>query len=111
MQIKTCLRDERYTLVEFQAGGNVYVFLADADQGSLLLGQETQAIDLITFWLKHRQDAAYCLPCELMLCFEKRWVCAPDYPPVELGIETSTARALIRAVIRSLRRGADNPFH
>ena len=111
MQIKTCLRDERYTLVEFQAGGNVYVFLADADQGSLFLGQETQAIDLITFWLKHRQDAAYCLPCELMLCFEKRWVCAPDYPPVELGIETGTARALIRAVIRSLRRGAANPPH
>ena len=67
MEVKTCLRDGHYTLVEFRAEGKGYVFLYDADQHSLFLGQETQAIDLIAFWQKHRRDETYCLPCELVL--------------------------------------------
>ncbi len=102
MEVKTCLRDERYTLVEFQAEGKSYVFLYDADQRSLFLGQETQAIDLTAFWEEHRRDETYCLPCEIMLCFEKRWVFAPDYPPVELGMDTNTARALIESLSQLL---------
>jgi len=98
MEVKTCLRDERYILMEFQAEGDVYVFLSDANQHSLFLGQETRAIDLVAFWQKHLRDETYCLPCELMLCFEKRWVFAPDYPPVELGIDTGTARVLIECL-------------
>jgi hypothetical protein len=98
MEVKTCLRDERYTLVEFQAEGTGYVFLYDAGQRSLFLGQETRAVDLMAFWQKHRQDETYCLPCELMLRFEKRWVFAPGYPPVELGMDTGTARALIESL-------------
>jgi hypothetical protein len=98
MEVKTCLRDVRYVLVEFQAKRNGYVFLYDADQHSLFLGQETQTIDLVAFWQKHRLDKAYCLPCELMLCFEKRWMFAPDYPPVELGMDTSTAGVLIESL-------------
>ncbi len=98
MEVKTCLRDRHYTLVEFQAEGKGYVFLYDADQRSLFLGQETQAIDLTAFWEEHRRDETYCLPCEIMLRFEKRWVFAPDYPPVELGMDTGTARALIESL-------------
>jgi len=98
MEVKTCLRDERYTLVEFQAEEKGYVFLYDADQHSLFLGQETQAIDLIAFWQKHQRDETYCLPCELMLCFEKRWALAPGYPAAELGIDTNTTRALIESL-------------
>jgi len=98
MEVKACLQDGRYTLVEFQAEGKGYVFLHDADQRSLFLGQEIQTIDLTAFWQKHRWDETYCLPCELLLCFEKRWMFAPDYPPVELGMDTSTARALIKSL-------------
>jgi hypothetical protein len=98
MEVKACFQDGRYILVGFQAEGNGYVFLYDADQHSLCLGQEEQTMDLVAFWQKHRQDRAYCLPCELLLCFEKRWMFAPDYPPVELGMDTSTARALIKSL-------------
>jgi hypothetical protein len=98
MEVKTCLWDGRYTLVKFQVEGKGYVFLYDADQHSLFLGQETQAIDLVAFWEKHRRDETYCLPCEIMLRFEKRWVFAPGYPPVELGMDTSTARTLMESL-------------
>jgi len=33
-----------------------------------------------------------------MLHFEKRWVFAPGYPPVELGLDTGTARELIKSL-------------
>jgi hypothetical protein len=98
MEVKTCLRDGRYILVEFQAEGKGYVFLYDADQHSLFLGRETQTIDFIAFWEKHQHDETYCLPCEIMLCFEERWMFAPDYPPVGLKMDTSTARALIESL-------------
>jgi len=98
MEVKTCLRDGHYTLVEFRAEGKGYVFLYDADQHSLFLGQETQAVDLTDFWQKHLQDEAYCIPCELMLCFDKQWIFVPHDPPVELGIDTNTARALIESL-------------
>ena len=98
MEIKTCLQDGRYTLVEFRDGGEGYVLLYDADQHSLFLGQEVKAIDLDAFWRKHQQNEAFCLPCELMLHFEKRWVFAPGYPPVELGLDTGTARELIKSL-------------
>ena len=98
MEVKTCLRDTRYALVRFGAKGKGYVFLYDADQHSLFLGQETQTIDLIALWQRHRWDKAYCLPCDPMLRFEKRWGEVPGYPSVELGIDTSTARVLTQAL-------------
>ena len=98
MEVKTCLQDGRYTLVEFRDGDEGYVLLYDADQHSLFLGQEVKAVDLDAFWRRHQQDEAFCLPCELMLCFEKRWVFAPGYPPVELGLDTGTARELIKSL-------------
>ena len=98
VQVETCLRDGRYVLVEFHAEGKGYVFLYDADQHSLFLGQETQAVDLISVWREHLRDKAYCLPCNLMLLFEKRWLDVPGYPSVELGIDPSTARALIESL-------------
>jgi hypothetical protein len=49
MEVKICLRDGRYILVGFQAEGNGYVFLYDADQRSLFLGQKAQTIDLVAF--------------------------------------------------------------
>jgi signal transduction histidine kinase len=70
VQVKHHFQDGRYALAAFRLGNDDYVFLHDADQRSLSLGQQTQAIDLPAFWQKHQENATYCIVCELMLCFK-----------------------------------------
>jgi hypothetical protein len=91
-------QDDKYTLAAFRLMEDRFVFLYDDDQRSLFLGQQTQAIDLLAFWEKHRENASYCIACELMLCFDERWIAVPGEPSVELGIDTGTAKRLLAAL-------------
>ena len=90
--------DDQYVLAAVQLGQDDYVFLYDAGQRALFLGQQEQAIALRDFWKKHREDARYCMTCELMLCFEERWIAVPGELPLELGIDTDTAARLLDAL-------------
>ena len=81
----------------FGEGEERYVFLSDADQRSMFLGQETQPVDLGLFWVRYQQDPAYCIACELMLCFDERWIAVRGEEPVELGIDTGKAIRLLEA--------------
>ena len=65
------------------------------DEQSWFLGRDTQNVDLVPFWHKHLEDEAYCIPCELMLCFDEQWIRVPGESPLELGIGTARAQALI----------------
>jgi hypothetical protein len=65
---------------------------------ALFLGRETQPVDLAVFWQKRQEDETYCIACELMLCFDERWIAVPGEPPVEFGIDTGTARRSLRAL-------------
>ena len=97
-------QDDEYALLGFRVGQDGYVFLYDADQRSLFLGRETQPIDLLAFWEKHtdgghlQKSASYCISCELMLCFDERWIAVPGESPVELGIDTGMAQRLLEAL-------------
>lgn len=96
--VRSCLQDERYILIAFRSEGEDYVFLHDADQRALFLGRETQPVGLAVFWQKRQDDETYCIVCELMLCFDERWIAVPCEPPVELGIDTGTAKRLLEAL-------------
>jgi hypothetical protein len=96
--VRSCFQDECYILMAFRSEGEDYAFLHDADQRALFLGRETQPVDLAVFWRKRQEDETYCIVCELMLCFDERWIAVPGEPPVELGIDTGTARRLLRAL-------------
>ena len=98
VQVTHHFQDDRYALVAFGSGEDNYVFLYDAGQRSLFLGQETQPVELLAFWQKHREDATTCIACELMLCFDERWIAVPGEPPVELGIDTGTAKRLLETL-------------
>jgi len=98
VQVKYHFQDEHYALTAFRLEQDDYVFLYDAGQRSLFLGQETQPVDLFTFWQKHRENADYCIACELMLCFDERWIAVPGEAPVELGICTGAAKRLLEAI-------------
>ncbi len=103
-QVKYHFQDGQYVLTSFRLEqddadcSSLYVFLYDAGQRSLFLGQETQSVDLWTFWQRHREDADYCIACELMLRFDERWIAVPGEPPVELGIGTGAAKRLLEAI-------------
>jgi hypothetical protein len=98
VQVTQHFQDEGHALAAFRLMEDDYVFLYDAGQRSLFLGQETQPIDLLAFWQKHQENAAYCIICELMLRFDERWIAVPGEPPVELGIDTGTANGLLEAL-------------
>jgi hypothetical protein len=98
VQVTHHLQDNKYTLAAFRLMEDRFVFLYNDDQRSLFLGQQTQAIDLLAFWEEHRENASYCIACELMLCFDERWIAVPGKPSVELGIDTGTAKSLLEAL-------------
>jgi len=98
MQLRHHLQDDQYVLVTFRLGEDDYVFLYDANQRSLFLAQGTEAVDLLTFWQRHEKNEDYCIVCELMLHFDKRWVAVPGEPPVELGLTTSLSKELLEAL-------------
>ncbi len=75
-----------------------YVFFYDVGQRALFLGEETQPVDLMFFWHKHQVDGNYCIACELMLCFDERWIAVPGELPVELGLDTGTAKSLLQTL-------------
>ena len=87
--------DDGYCLAAFRTDGEDYVLLYVADEQSWFLGRDTQNVDLVPFWHKHLEDEAYCIPCELMLCFDEQWIRVPGESPLELGIGTARAQALI----------------
>lgn len=96
--VRSCFQDERYILMAFRSEGEDYVFLYDAAQRSLFLGQQTRAVDLLAFWQKHQENAAYCIVCELMLRFDERWIAVPGEPPLEMGIDTGVAKRLLETL-------------
>ena len=102
MQIDTQFQDIRYFLIEFHRNGLAYILLYDIDCHSLFIGQKETDIDLDTFWKRHQEDKNYCLPCELMLHFDKRLVLSPDYPPLELGLSLKIAKELLKELSRSI---------
>jgi len=102
MHLKQAWMDNHYVLASFRACVEAvednYVFLYDAGQRALFLGRAAQPVDVAAFWRKHQQDENYCIPCELMFCFDHQWVAAPDYPPVEMGVETTTVHMLLQSL-------------
>jgi hypothetical protein len=98
--------DDHYVLASFRAcvkaAEDDYVFLYDAGQQALFLGQATQPVDVAAFWRKHQQDDSYCISCELMFCFDYQWVAAPEYPPVEMGVDNTTAHRLLQSLRATL---------
>jgi len=106
--VRSCFQDERYILIAFRSEGEDYVFFHDADQRALFLGQETQPVDLAVFWQKRQEDETYCIACELMLCFDERWIAVPGGPPVELGIDTGIAKRLLKALADIDRASRDD---
>jgi hypothetical protein len=98
VQVTCHFQDNEYALTAFRVMEDDYIFLYDADQRSLFLGRETQAVDLPAFWQKHQENAAYCIVCELMLHFDARWIAVPGELPVELGIDTGTAQRVLKAL-------------
>lgn len=95
MHIKTHFQDDHYILAAFRTDGDDYVLLYDAKQRSSFLGKDEQAVDLAVFWQKHLEDETYCIPCELMLYLDEHWIAVPDESPLEMGIDTNRARALM----------------
>ena len=79
--------DERYLLLKVILCGEVYVFLRDKKQNTEFLCLEEREIDLSAFWKKHKMDRNYCLPCELMLQFEKKAVKSSEHGIVDMGVE------------------------
>lgn len=98
MRVKVYFRDAHYVLAALTWGEGRYVVLYDVDEPSWFLGREREPLALAPFWRKHRQDETYCISCELMLAFDDQWVSVPDELPVEMGIDTETARTLIKAL-------------
>jgi len=98
VRVRHHFQDDGYVLVAFRLGKDGYVFLYDAEQRSLFLGQETRPVDLLAFWEKHRENTSYCIACELMLCFDERWIAVPGESPVDLGIDTGTAQRLLESL-------------
>ncbi len=106
MRLKNSWMDDHYILTSFRAcvdaAEDDYVFLYDAGQRALFLGRAVQPVDVAAFWRKHQQDENYCIPCELMFCFDHQWVAAPDYPPVEMGVDTATVHRLLQSLRATL---------
>ncbi len=96
LHAKTHFQDDHYILAACRVDGDDYVFLYDADQRCSLLGRDEQAVDLAIFWERHLEDETYCVPCELMLCFDEQWIAVPGEMPLEMGIDTKIARRLLK---------------
>jgi len=95
VRARTRFEDDHYCLVALGTEKDNYVLLYDADQESWFLGRDEQGVDVSAFWRKHLEDDTYCVPCELMLWFDDQWILVAGEMPLELGIETGIACALI----------------
>lgn len=77
-KLKSKFEDERYLLISGIWDGDNFIYLLDKAQDTESLGIPSEPLDLETFWNKHERNKNYCLPCELLLYFEKRVMVAEN---------------------------------
>jgi hypothetical protein len=85
LELKNRFEDERYLLISASWDGNQFIYLKDKVQKTESLGIPSKPLDVETFWKKHKEGRDYCLPCELLLYFEKK-VMVAENSVVEWGI-------------------------
>ncbi len=93
--IKVHFEDKRYFLAEVDFKDQTYIYLYDKKQSSEMLGLKEGNLNLEALWQRHKREANFCLPCELMLNFNKRIITSEGFKPLEVGINFKDTRALI----------------
>ena len=85
MELKNRFEDERYLLISVFWDDSQFIYLKDKLQKTESLGIPSKPLDIEVFWKKHKELEDYCLPCELLLYFEKKVIVAKN-SVVEWGI-------------------------
>ena len=85
MKVIEKFKDSRYFLAKVLWEGREFVYLYDKEQDSHGLCLVEGEVDLQELWRKHERDKGYCLPCELFLLFNSKFLKAKN-SIAELGI-------------------------
>jgi len=102
IDLKNSFKDKKCFLVRFKKNNSFFIFLYDAEQDTIFLAQEEKEIDLSIFWDRHLKDKEYCLPCELMLYFDKKFIMVVDYPPLEINFPLKEAQKILMELNKTI---------
>gem|GEM_PF-1048625 len=72
MKVVREFRDSSYRVVEAEWEGNRFLYLEDFKEGTQSLCLLEKEVPLDFLWEKHKEDENFCLPCELLLFFERK---------------------------------------
>ena len=76
--MKNRFEDERYLLISVFWDSTQFIYLRDKVQKTESLGIPSKSLDVEFFWRRHIENKDYCLPCELLLYFEKKVMIAEN---------------------------------
>ncbi|WP_456455144.1 hypothetical protein [Thermovibrio sp.] len=85
MKVLKELQDSRYKLLLFEWRGDKFLYLEDREQGSESLCLVEGEVPLEELWEKHLKEENFCLPCRLLLYFDKK-VLKWENSVAELGL-------------------------
>ncbi len=72
MKVLKEFKDGRFRLILFNWEGKEFLYLEDKEQGSESLCLVEGEVPLKELWEEYLKDKSFCLPCQLLLYFDKK---------------------------------------